>query len=241
MNTKILYWLGCLFLAFTVASCSGDDEVDENSIENNLSDDAKIFVGYWENMGNKGYNYFFFEDGYSWSQVREGKGHYDSGYWAFDPSTKLLSTTTSGNWQWQVTLSNSEAWTGVSIGTSTPQTFKKVDTKYNYVRDLLLNSTWEESADSTLYFRYNSEYISLEGTINAGGPRIQIEEDDNTDDYIVSYEIGTYVSNGNKKTYWKKNGSGTIELLHPTYLSKNQLRITGYLNKTLKRKMEESN
>lgn len=244
MKTRFSIFLIAVLSVVSLFSCSSDDDgVDKDSIESNLPAEAKVFVGYWENQTSKGYSYYFFEDGYCWTKARNYEGHYGStGYWTFDPATKILATTTEGNWQWQVTLSNSEAWAGVSLGSNTTQTFKKEDNKYDFVYDLLLYSTWEESADSTLTFMNRGNLgFNLDGTINTGGAKvIIISEDDNTNDYTVTYKIGQLYYNSRRDSYYLGGniGSGTIEVLNPTKLSKNQIRITGYLNKTLKRKMD---
>jgi hypothetical protein len=75
---------------------------------------------------------------------------------------------------------------------------------------------------------------------------MRISEDDNEDDNIILYEL--YRAGESKSRYVNKQyhdyyvmedlGSGTIEFLNPTNLSKSALRFTGYIDKTFKREME---
>jgi hypothetical protein len=183
------------------------------------------------------------------------------GYWTYDNSTKILATTTN-NWQWQVTLSNSDAWAGVSLGSGSTQTFKKEEGKMALFEKLLKNSDWAESTDSVLsigdYTSIKSGYSSRNGFSYTSGWGIsgslsfitsitlmQISEDDNEDDNIISYNLYRSIERKNqivgKYSYdyyiMEKFGSGTIEFRNPTYLSKGTLRFTGYIDKTFKRKI----
>lgn len=92
------------FLCINFASCSSEEDSSnlQESPEDNLPEEAKTFLGYWKNQGNKGGDFIFFEDGTCWMMpFTNSSSHnysHNDGYWTYDPSTKILATTTN---QWQ--------------------------------------------------------------------------------------------------------------------------------------------
>ncbi|MFR3330073.1 MAG: hypothetical protein ACLTSL_07925 [Odoribacter splanchnicus] len=266
-----------LFTMLVFVMACGDDNDNDNSDstpgvepespEDNLPEASKTFVGLWINQGNKGGNFLFFGDGVCWMMLLDTYGthnyYHTDGYWTYDASTKILATTTN-QWQWQVTLSNTEAWTGLSLGSGTAQTFKKEKDQLEFMKVILYNSFWEETSDSTLTVlsydifhshskeKYTSNFSgfsignSLDAAINVGTAQyIEILEDDNTEDYTFKYNLRekNYLGEfGNRlEGYYKKYstpivGSGTVSLKNPTSSTKCNLVFTGTIDKILIRK-----
>jgi len=252
---KFTVLLGMMCTLLVSGSCSSDDndaspENPENP-EDNLPEEAKTFVGFWENQGNRGGDFIFFEDGTCWMMPIYNGEHTESyidGYWTYDTSTKILATTTKG-WQWQVTLSNPEAWTGVSLGSNpTSQTFERKHGP-KYMNIFLANSSWEESADSVLnikshqtldLYSHSIDGFFITSTIKIGDASfLKLIEDDNTDDYTCKYDLSEirYIR---QDTYYEYViGSGTVTLKNPTSSpTKGALVFTGYINKTMSRKSQ---
>jgi hypothetical protein len=256
------------FAATCCFSCSSgdsdEDSIENNAVEDNLPTETKMFVGYWMNETNttKGGNFIFFSDGNCFMYPLNEDGRVD-GYWTYDSSTKILATTTN-LWQWQVTLSNSDAWAGVSLGSSSVQTFKKNNDKKAFFEKLLENSSWISSNDSVSIGNYRSiasgysdrkgfSYVSgwsLSGSLDflTSTTLMQVSEDDNEDDNVVLYELYrvgerkvAYTYKYNYEYYLMENlGSGTIEFFNPTNISKSTLRFTGYIDKSFKRDMNNN-
>jgi hypothetical protein len=264
--TYLTQLLVIAFLGFNIISCSTEDDNGPSkgpeAPEDNLPEEAKAFLGYWENQGNKGGNFVFFEDGICWmtplSSSSSNKYSHISGYWTYDNLTQILATTTN-EWQWQVTLSNSEAWAGVSLGSSTVQTFEKEKDPLILLKIILWSSSWKESADSTLninYYqsfttssddKYTSDFsgFNIDQTINLGTARyLEVLEDETENDYTFKYNLREYSylgSGGNSFTgYWtrystKVIGSGKVTLNNPLNSTKSELVFTGFINKTMQR------
>lgn len=204
----------------------------------------------------------FFEDGICWmtplSSSSSNKYSHISGYWTYDNLTKILATTTN-EWQWQVTLSNSEAWAGVSLGSSTVQTFEREKDSLDFFKMILWKSSWQESPDSTLNIHYyedlttSSDYIytsnfsgfSIDQTINIGTARyLEVLEDEKEDDYTFKYNLReySYLNSGGSSLsgHWirystKIIGSGKVTLNNPMNSTKSELVFTGAINKIMHR------
>lgn len=151
------------FLSLGLYSCSNDDEEKSggNSPEDNLPEASKSFVGYWRNSQENlvsSCDFVFFGDGSCSRYASESGGHMDKGYWTFNDITKILATTV-GEWQWEVTLSNSETWAGISLGSAKTQTFKRDDTRYALA--CLENTTWECDTLAMTFGYGNMKYISI--------------------------------------------------------------------------------
>lgn len=216
-----------------------DDKQDVGSPEDNLPDEVKTFVGYWSGIKKL----IFFSDGVGWDLETSGYMH-NHGYWTYDPDTKILATTQSG--QWQVTLSNQESWTGISIGNNKPNSFSRVKDKLEYIRYMLNYSSWVGTQDSTLTIgilqQYKIGYLDYAMLFTINGEVsmfedynhqmmqycfLEVTEDDNTDDYTFKYKVSN--------EGFQRTGSGTITLKNPTSVTKQYIVLDGIINKTLKR------
>ena len=249
--------LSSMLFLLTFSACGGDDddedilsssedEVVSTSPEDNLADEAKAFVGYWENQRTKGYDWLFLGDGvckahlYSKSPGEAGT----VGYWSYDTETGILATTIGG-WQWYVTLSNSEAWAGVSVESESTFTFEnysssETDGNKSYFLEFVCGTTWENASDSTLILGYNvdhyigssSKYTDLEKGYAISGnddvenyELIQFTSDDDYSDYTFNY---TLYKAGSRS--FSKGGSGTVTLSNPTSSTTAVLTFTGTLS-----------
>lgn len=128
--------LGMGLLGFS--ACSDDDPAEGNgtgqsgtSPEGNLPEDEtenlpealRNFVGFWT-KGNASGCLFFSPDGRCYSDG--GGSGASKGFWTYNPETLILATTLGTGTQYQVNLSNAEAWAGVVLG--------KNGSLVNYVR-----------------------------------------------------------------------------------------------------------
>lgn len=257
-HTNIL--ITVIYFCFNAIACSTNDEIDSNSPEDNLPEETKAFLGYWESSND---NYLFFADGICWripyNSYNPNNFTPEKGYWTYDNSTKILATTIN---QWQVTLSNPLAWTGISLVNEKVETFEKVTAPLDYIHPILTSSSWEESPDSVLnieYLEYRHDYnppeyrytSDFEGyrigySINLNSAKyIEILEDNNTEDYIFKYNLrefeykrsgGTDIWTGEWDLFSTEIiGSGTVELKNPKNYSELELVFTGSINKTMHR------
>lgn len=147
-------------LSIGFISCGGDDDEapggneQVESPEDNLPESSKGFVGYWRNSQDNlvtSNDFVFFGDG-SCDRYNTYNGRFlDGGYWTFNDITKILATTV-GEWQWEVTLSNSETWAGLSLGSAKTQTFKRDDSRYALA--YLRNTVWEYDTLTTMTLDY---------------------------------------------------------------------------------------
>lgn len=259
MKTAKFTFLLIMSLSICIIACSSDNDDEttnppteiSEAPEDNLPEEVKAFLGYWVNQGNKGGDFIFWSDGTCWQLP----GSYDisyhqEGYWTYDTTTKILATTT-GQWQWQITLSNSEAWAGFSLGSSkTTYTFKRGD-NLSFMKALLSGSSWEESADSTMtlsqYYYKDYNYYFYSGSLHfinkplvyknsyTNGRVLCIEEDKNTNDYVFNYILGELGHTYSGDDVLRRISSGSVTLKNPYNLKKQRLEFTGPVNKTLYR------
>lgn len=147
-----------IFASVCVVSCGDDDNgtpskgEEVESPEDNLPEASKSFIGYWRNSQSNlvsSCDFVFFPNGICrrYSSFREN--FIDDGYWTFNESTNILATTV-GEWQWEVTLSNSEAWAGVSLGSGASQTFSRDNIRY--VLACIRNTEWECDTLTTTFY-----------------------------------------------------------------------------------------
>ena len=272
--TKLITLLLTMFMSVSFAACSSDDDLNEEpeSPEDNLPQEARAFVGYWWNKMD-GDNFLFFGDGTCWlipkeyrrnDQFNAGVCHTSEGYWTYDVSTKILATNIE-NYQWQVTLSNSEVWTGTSLYDGKIYNFE-IEDDFEYMKIILASSSWEETADSVLTIgnyvqfrsgqdksgstvrRYTEEFsgFRINTTISLGeAAYIELVEDNAVEDYSFKYNLREFrflTSGGSSFTYyWDRYstdiiGTGTVTLKNPTSSTNCSLVFTGDIDKTLKRK-----
>ena len=91
----------CLFTA-----CTGDDDDEDRSV--NRVTLSSPFAGYWKIKLDQGTtNLFFYDDG---KLLYNGNEY----VWKYDKSTGVMSTTVN-DYQWEVTLTDSMAWTGIAL------------------------------------------------------------------------------------------------------------------------------
>ncbi|MBQ9077500.1 MAG: hypothetical protein IJY31_06645 [Muribaculaceae bacterium] len=186
----------------------------EDTPEDNLPADSKNFVGYWLNSSFSQYrpNLYFSADGIClvMTESMDKKYDYDytwykhvySGYWAYDGGTKILATTV-GAWQFNVTLSNEWAWSGI---------FKRGDDSYN--------ESWGRASNLDVA-KILIEWVKWKDVENTSVSlsKYTLTEDNNEDDYVFNYVNGSE--------------TGTVTIRNPFYLSKSSLVFTGSRNETL--------
>lgn len=137
-------------LSFGFVSCSSDDEEVENRVENpedNLPEKAKAFIGYWKNIDTNDrslYCFLFLPNG-KCKRIDYWGNLTDTGYWTFDEKTNILATTNgdfrSHPWQWQITLSNNEAWVGILLGDNKSDAYRK-GYDWEFAKGYLMGTTW---------------------------------------------------------------------------------------------------
>ncbi len=246
-----------ILVSLNYTACSPDNSEDEPAPsipivtpEDNLPEASKAFVGYWESY-NYFYNFLFFGDGVCW-KFTTNSGHgieeRQKGYWSFSPVTSILATTTNDK-QWTITLSNDQAWTGISINTKKTDTFSH-PTELEYIRAILYRSKWIDENDE--YMSFGSSELENGGliesmhvcycditntnmlnTVNI----LSLSEDDNLNDYTFNYEMISKTETegweGHYSTHVK--GKGTITLLNPTSSTQQKLIFKGWFENTLSR------
>ena len=249
--------LSSMLFLLTFSACGGDDddedilsssedEVVSTSPEDNLADEAKAFVGYWENQMEKGYDFLFLGDGVCKANLySESPGEAGTvGYWAYNTDTGILATTIS-NWQWTITLSNSEAWTGISVNTESTCKYENYasvykDGNYPYFLEFVCRTSWKNESDSILklgikeyhYIGSSSNYTDHENGYAISGSDdvenyelIKFASDDDYSDYTFNY---TLYKAGSRS--FSKGGSGTVTLSNPTSSTTAVLTFTGTLS-----------
>lgn len=195
-----------------------DDAYNEEEIESpegNLPDAAKAFVGCWSSNdynNSSSYRFVFFPDGTCWFS------NSSEGYWAYNESTMILATTIDG-YQWQVTLSNSEVWTGIDINRGTVKTFKKSVEEF---RSLLFSKySWSDSdGEINLTHLQKGEFrISY----SSDNKKYSFSTKEMKDDF--TYVGSIYSPYGNMQQM--------ITIENPYDLSKVSIRLSGEINATL--------
>lgn len=233
---------------------------DSGTPENNLSEAAKLFVGYWineEHDTTDDENYLFKGDGMCRtvnarsSIVPLVKGY--PYYWSLNESTGVLATTTEKSWE--INLSNEVAWSGVSL-TLNPKTesYKKAS-NLDYIFVSLANTSWKnDGGDKTLYLSATNglSHAFINGTnssmsdsnllsdIDLGNYKwacVVLSEDNDENDYTLNYDIGLLDNDfdivRNTAGYIVSKGKGSITLKNPHSTTKCQLVLTGKYNLTM--------
>lgn len=151
-----------------IISCSKDNENEPdgpegNDIESpidNLPEETQNFIGYWR--GNP--DFIFYEDGTCWKANEDGISSSQTGYWSYDPETKILSTTTTGYagvaYNFQITLSNEYSWSGLWLRREqTSKTYSKA-TDYALAGLMLGQLGWFVNSDNdSLHFDAYGFYV----------------------------------------------------------------------------------
>ncbi len=228
--------LFALFLCVNLVSCSNDDEgvVPENptSPEDNLPEEARAFVGCWIKNDNTivAGDFMFWGDGTCWMRPATSNStpYTIFGYWTYNPETKILATTTN-NWQWEVTLSNSKVWAGVSISSQKTLSFNKASNE-SFFRWVLDTKNWKNDEEVYLSYEYYGYGSHLGWRNKVTGyhyleeGNFMITEDENPDDYTFNYEFvyGKY----------HNTGKGTITLETPNSPD-SRIIMTGFIDAVL--------
>ena len=219
---------------------SDEEEVVSTSPEDNLADEAKAFVGYWQNQRTRGYDWLFLGDGVCKAHLySKDPGEAGTvGYWTYNTDTGILATTIDG-WQWTITLSNSEVWTGISLTNEyncyyENYTTHYTDGNYPYFKEFVVRTSWANASDSTLTMTYLEDYdlssvTSISGYAIGGTDDIEnyydiisFSSDDDYTDYTFDYKLY-------KKSSPYSKGYGTVTLSNPTSSTSAVLTFTGTL------------
>jgi hypothetical protein len=188
---------GCFLLLPSCSSDepdSGDNQTDVP--EDNLSDAARNFVGFWEVTENGKTSFSdleLFADGY----CSDGS----VGYWAFDETSNILSITLDSGTQWQITLSNGDSWVGLNLNNNRTCTAKRhslLSDFDNHVSGEWLSDSTEMSLKpswtSCNYVKFVKAPFELNNWNNKSGKYYMkfsnVVETDNgvIGDYCVSFE-----------------------------------------------------
>lgn len=145
-----------LVLSFTMSAlqaCSddNDDNIVVEKPADNLPESSKQFIGLWRNNISQSWasDFLFWEDG-TCRQITYS-GHRNDGYWTYNEETGILATTTGG-WQWQITIVTPESWSGISLGSNQrAMTLEKDLNTTNILNEILYYSTLTDG-DSILNF-----------------------------------------------------------------------------------------
>lgn len=210
-----------------------DDESDNDntpeSPEDNLPEEARAFVGCWKDMSTGTSNnenlYIFWGDGICWKIYY---GYPDntvtSGYWTFDKATNILATTIN-NIQWQITLSNTNAWVGIYLNGKETQTFEKVSNNKTTRVIKALVPYWENSdgiiteLSSFAPGDFDSSIKDLLGIYeneHHQSVTFYFKEDGNPDDFTFYY----YYAYRYHGTNYNSDDLGTMTLKNPTSSTK---------------------
>ena len=226
---KMLVLMFCVATSF--CSCGSDDDNNpaqgDSNNNDNLPSASKLFVGGWSgNTNGYTFTYIFYEDGKSIKI--DGAGNYNEGSWAYIPQTGILTSTSGTTSQWQVTLSNSNEWSGYTIDNKDVRTYEKLSNK-DYILKTIVdaankNLKWKESnsglylsidRDHTMRFPFMKEW---EGILN--DYLISPSKDDNPYDYTIPFTISP------KAMAWQgAYDTGTITLQNPNNFEKRKLII----------------
>lgn len=212
-NTIQLFMKKLLFAMLAFATCSicavscaekaddegssgGNHQNPSESPEDNLPEEARMLVGYWDitNYGSSR-DFFLSADGRC---VFNSENDYFY-YWTYDTETKILATTYPG-YQYQVTLSNEQAWAGILLNNNKPFSFERyAGANFWQLPELWIN----EDGESLHIGRFYSNSFHID----------RIDSEDFT--YNYTYYEGKY------------ERKSIIRLINPHDLSKMYIEATG--------------
>ena len=193
-----------------LVSCN---QPDDTYNEGNLPNAARAFVGCWSSndYNSSSRDFVFFPDGTCWLS------NSSEGYWTYNESTMILATTIDG-YQWHVTLSNSEVWTGIDVNKGTVKTFKKSAEKY---RSLLFSKySWNSSKGE---INLTPHQYGFTITFSSNNYKNSFNTKEIKDDFTYVGSIYT--------PYGGVQQEITIE--NPYDLSKVSIKLSGKVNATL--------
>lgn len=240
-----------------LVACSSDDDGNDY-----LFEQPAAFVGSWE-ADDANRDFILFKDGSCW-MCRCGYDYVDEkGYWTYDSDSKILATTTEGR-QWRVTLNNESAWVGITLGSNhETETFVRDTAVVRYLLRMLKYSSWEEKSDSILslgnyrefdYYSHSDSAINFNG-FYLGESTIEVDSanymelvwqnEDFRSSYSFAYKLYNFQKIVSYDSHWgwydyyykaKLVGKGTAKFTNFDIPAKTQLKLTGTINKTFRRK-----
>lgn len=133
---KYFYYVALFMSMFLLTACPSADEDEKES--------SNLFIGYW--LGSK--NIFLYEDG-----VMLTGNKYNSNVtpskWSYSDETKLLSTTSNGL-QWEITLTDPSAWSGLDLGNN-GKAVSFIRAGLDKTIDFILEGDWENYDEPFVY------------------------------------------------------------------------------------------
>lgn len=174
----------CMF-----TGCSSNDSDDDVPAYNSSSVSRKLWGGWSRRENNMTTNILFWDSGkmyYSLTNHASASSKYS---WQYNESTRVLATTAGYqgtneylNLQWEITLADSTAWTGVmQYGKGSTQKFSRASSLFSAMV-ALGERTWINSRDNTEWTP-NNKYPETRLNMKNGNTRVQI-----IPDYIVRIE-----------------------------------------------------
>jgi len=158
---KKFYVYAMLFMSMCLFTACPSDEDDDAPIRRDFTEQP--FAGYWDCAKKM----LFYENG---TGIIPSSG--ESFVWQYDKSTRILSTTAS-DYQWEVTLIDSMAWTGIKLwGDRSSVTNRRIDprkTAYLLLTDKewISNDTiWKFSSVLDDYSELKLSYSEQNGFYN---------------------------------------------------------------------------
>ena len=140
--------------------------------EDNLPDEARIFVGFWTGKDNP--EMYFTADGRCFVTIwgdYSGTGRTEFGFWTYDKDTKILATTIAP-YQFQITISNEQSWAGILYtGDKTYNRAYNKSSNLNLLKSMLYSDTRWETLESNGY-----------------RPQCFYDEDYNSEDFTFIYK-----------------------------------------------------
>ncbi|MCD8043845.1 MAG: hypothetical protein LUH10_12355 [Tannerellaceae bacterium] len=111
-------YLLLILLLFTGIACSDDND-------DNISKEAKAFVGEWKCKTSSKPDWVFRADGTC--TMKPSLASDEEGFWEYDSKKKRLSTT-CGNWAWDIQIVTENEWSGVTVNTESVYAYSRVGT-----------------------------------------------------------------------------------------------------------------
>lgn len=216
-------------MALTVQSCGSDEPESGKNPPSAGGEDVSTFVGGWS--GAIG-TFIFFNDGNA-KLASTSSNVASFGKWTFGNETNILATTIN-NWQFFVTLSDSDSWAALSPSGSNSYSFERIN-KFDYVYTLMRGAAYVaddgekgtcggfDSAILDSEYKQALWFPGLNGYIifNADG-----DNKDNTFKYAL-YTREYHISNsGNNYYYFLLQHQGIAEFSNMDSSTKCTLKTT---------------
>ena len=190
-------------LSVMMACEKGSGSGDEPELD--LSPEEAMFLGYWINNASSSSKYYpniyMSKDGRCYISGERG---YEEGYWSYDSETKVLATSV-GTWQFNVTLSNEDAWAGTYI-----------------YKDQVYNQSFKKASDFETFKLLAREIEPCKSALVV----VSFEEDENKNDNVFNYSI--------ESSSMVQTITGKVSMKNSTNLSKTEFTFTGCVEFTSK-------